>query len=153
MTALLASSLGLPALPGLMGSLDGHLLALAAAHFGVDLAVATALVMALSSLAMAVGFLPIYQGWSLIHRSGGELVSGGIHQRLRHPQYLGIFVVTFVLLVHWPTVITVVMWPILLITYGRLARREEHQMLLRFGTTYTDYQRRVPPFWPRPYMS
>lgn len=150
---LLALSLGLPALPGLMGPLDGHLLALAAAHFGVDLAMATALVMALSSLVMAVGFLLIYQGWSLIHRGDGELVTGGIYQRVRHPQYLGIFVVTFGLLIHWPTVITVVMWPILLITYGRLARREEEQMLLRFGVAYTDYQRRVPLFWPRPHIS
>jgi len=43
---------------------------------------------------------------------------------MRHPQYAGFILVIITFLVQWPTVITLIMFPILLATYVRLARRE-----------------------------
>ena len=68
---------------------------------------------------------------------------------VRHPQYTGIFLGLFGQLIHWPTIPTVVLFPIVVWAYVRLARREERQMIERFGDAYEAYRRRVPRFFPR----
>ena len=52
-------------------------------------------------------------------------------------------------LVQWPTLITIVMAPILALTYVRLGRREERTLRQRFGGAYDDYVARTPAFLPR----
>lgn len=52
-------------------------------------------------------------------------------------------------IVHWPTVVSVVAFPIIAGAYTILARKEERQMLEAFGDEYREYQRRVPMFIPR----
>jgi protein-S-isoprenylcysteine O-methyltransferase Ste14 len=49
----------------------------------------------------------------------------------------------------WPTLVTALMLPILLIMYGRLARHEEREMQAKFGDVYESYALRVPGFIPR----
>jgi protein-S-isoprenylcysteine O-methyltransferase Ste14 len=68
---------------------------------------------------------------------------------VRHPQYSGLFLVTIGLLVQWPTIITVAAWPILIVVYYRLARREEREAEATFGDAYRAYEARVPMFVPR----
>jgi protein-S-isoprenylcysteine O-methyltransferase Ste14 len=51
-------------------------------------------------------------------------------------------------LVHWPTLITVVLLPVIVFVYVRLARKEEQDMVSRFGAAYEAYRRRVPMFVP-----
>jgi len=41
-------------------------------------------------------------------------------------------------------------FPVIVLAYVLLARREERQMLERFGEQYRAYRRRVPMFFPRP---
>lgn len=41
------------------------------------------------------------------------------------------------------------LWPILMLMYYRLARREEREMESAFGSDYVAYTRRVPMFLPR----
>lgn len=148
---LVASSLGLPGLPGVTGPLDGHLLAhLAERSWGWPPAVAFWTFEALSTAGLVLGFDLIVSGWRSIHRAGGRLVTGGVYARLRHPQYAGILVATLSLLVHWPTLATLAMWPVLAISYVRLARREERRLLVRHGQAYLAYQERVPAFVPGP---
>jgi protein-S-isoprenylcysteine O-methyltransferase Ste14 len=77
------------------------------------------------------------------------LVTEGIYNYLRHPQYLGLFMITFGLLVQWPTIISLLMAPILVWSYIRLARREEREMEVQFGETYLTYRENVPAFVPR----
>jgi protein-S-isoprenylcysteine O-methyltransferase Ste14 len=55
----------------------------------------------------------------------------------------------FGFLLQWPTLITLAMFPVLLVAYARLARCEESDALARFGDAYRDYQRRSPAFFPR----
>ena len=52
-------------------------------------------------------------------------------------------------LVQWPTIPTVVMFPILVWVYARLARREEREVAARFGAQWDEYAARTPAFIPR----
>lgn len=95
------------------------------------------------------GIIVMEKGWRQIHRAQGALVTDGIYARVRHPQYSGLFLIIVSLLIQWPTIISVLMAPLLLWTYLRLARREEQEMEARFGEAYQAYKSRVPAFIPR----
>lgn len=49
----------------------------------------------------------------------------------------------------WPTLITLVMFPVLVFMYVRLAKREEREALLEFGDEYRAYMREVPAYFPK----
>lgn len=104
-----------------------------------------------------LGGLLILSGWRGIYRSywsrgegEGELVTDGIYKYVRHPQYLGFALMTLGLLVHWATIPLLAMWPLLVLQYYRLARKEEEQMEEEFGDEYRAYRKRVPMFIPLP---
>jgi protein-S-isoprenylcysteine O-methyltransferase Ste14 len=71
----------------------------------------------------------------------------GIYARVRHPQYVDFVVIMFGFLLQWPTLLT--MFPILVVMYVRLARREEQDALAAFGERYRRYMAEVPAFVPR----
>ncbi len=52
-------------------------------------------------------------------------------------------------LLQWPTLVTLVMFPILVVTYVRLAHREEREVRPAFGTAWDAYAARTPAFVPR----
>ena len=52
------------------------------------------------------------------------------------------------LLIQWPTLLSWIMAPILFITYLRLARREEREMIEKFGERYLVYRAITPSFIP-----
>jgi hypothetical protein len=52
-------------------------------------------------------------------------------------------------LLEWPTLLTVLMLPVLLVMYARLARGEEHEMQERFGNEWDLYSENTPAFIPR----
>jgi protein-S-isoprenylcysteine O-methyltransferase Ste14 len=52
-------------------------------------------------------------------------------------------------LLQWPTLLTLVMFPILVVMYVRLARREEREVLKEFGEVYARYAANTPAFFPR----
>ena len=122
----------------------GHLLGVA---LGGD--VWLMVVCQLGGLLMASGFILVYLGWRKVHRAKGELITDGIYKYVRHPQYLGLVIITVGALVQWPTIVTFAMWPILAVMYYRLARKEEKEMESRFGGQYVTYRQRVSMFWPR----
>lgn len=111
-------------------------------------------------IAMVIGYaffvIPglglLAEGWREIYhaRREGRLATDGLYGVVRHPQYTGIFLAIFGEgIVHWPTLVSVVMFPIIVVAYVLLARKEERQMLAEYGERYRDYQRRVPMFFPR----
>ena len=104
--------------------------------------------MELGYLFVAVGLILIIKGWTQVYFSGGQLVTDGIYAIMRHPQYAGIFIAIFGQLVHWPTIPTLLLAPLIVWIYVRLARREEARMIKKFGARYLEYQRRVPMFIP-----
>jgi protein-S-isoprenylcysteine O-methyltransferase Ste14 len=49
----------------------------------------------------------------------------------------------------WPTLLTLAMFPVLVVMYGRLALHEEAEMRARFGDAFDRYAARTPRFVPR----
>lgn len=108
------------------------------------------LVMLLSWAVIIGGLVIMGRSWKQIHGAGGALVTSGLYGRVRHPQYSALFLITVGMLIQWPTIITLIMWPVLMFMYYRLARREEKEMEDHFGDKYGIYRQQVPMFWPRP---
>ncbi|MGI0002891.1 MAG: methyltransferase family protein [Nitrosopumilaceae archaeon] len=96
-----------------------------------------------------IGILLVIVGWRPIHEAKEDLVTKGVYSYLRHPQYLGFILVTLGWLIHWPTIPTAAMWPILVVMYYMLAKKEEKEMKERFGDKYLQYIKKVPMFIPR----
>jgi methanethiol S-methyltransferase len=94
-----------------------------------------------------IGMVMVILGWRQIFRIEG-LVQSGLYARIRHPQYTGIFLILTGWLLHWPTLLTLLMYPVLLIIYYRQARREERAMLAEFGDAYQKYCERTAMFFP-----
>lgn len=113
---------------------------------GSDLA--WALVMGGSLALLLAGYILLSRGWRQVHASHGSLVTDGLYAYARHPQYTGLFLVITGFLVQWPTLLTVLMAPVLVYAYVRLARTEERYMLDQSGEQYADYMHRVPAFFP-----
>lgn len=95
-----------------------------------------------------IGLLLIVVGWQKIH-GAQKLVTDGIYRHVRHPQYIGLFMIILGWLLHWPTLLTLILAPILLIVYYKLSRREEKELAEAFGSEYEEYARRTPRFLPR----
>lgn len=113
---------------------------------GSDLA--WAIVMGLSLVFLVIGYTLLSKGWTQIHASHGRLVTSGIYNYARHPQYTGLFLIIFGFLIQWPTIVTVLMAPLLIFAYVRLARFEERKALDEFGESYQKYIGRTPAFFP-----
>jgi protein-S-isoprenylcysteine O-methyltransferase Ste14 len=96
-----------------------------------------------------IGFSIMWKGWKLIHGAKGELVTSGPYAYVRHPQYAGLFIIMIGMLIQWPTIITAVMFPVLVFVYYRLSKREEGEMLKLFGDEYERYIQKTPMFIPR----
>lgn len=105
----------------------------------------------LSYVFIAGGFILIATAWQVLHeaRREGKLATNGPYARLRHPQYAGFVLVMIGFFLQWPTLVTGLMLPVLLIMYWRLARREEREVEAEFGELYRRYADRVPAFIPR----
>ena len=110
------------------------------------------LVSMLAGYALAFFGIGIFiQGWRQVHkaRAEGRLVTDGLYAFVRHPQYTGLFIALFGEgVVHWPTLFSVGLFPVIVLVYVWLAHREEKHVLAEFGDTYRAYRRRVPMFIP-----
>ncbi|MFQ5633485.1 MAG: methyltransferase family protein [bacterium] len=93
------------------------------------------------------GIVLIAFGWKQIHAAKG-LVTSGIYKYMRHPQYTGIFLFTLGWIMHWPSIITLILWPILIAAYVWLAKFEERMALEEFGEAYTEYAANTKRFVP-----
>ena len=96
------------------------------------------------------GFWLIAAGWRVLHEAqrAGSLATTGPYAHVRHPQYVGFILVLIGFFLQWPTLVTGVMLPILLVMYWRLAKREEREVEATFGDQYRRYASDVPAFVP-----
>ncbi len=102
-----------------------------------------------------IGALLVILGWRDVHKyywakepSQSELVTWGVYKYIRHPQYNGFLLITLGLLVHWATIPLLIMWPILVGLYYRLAKKEERAMEEEFGDKYVEYKKKTRMFMP-----
>ena len=100
-----------------------------------------------------IGIGLFIQGWRELYRArqNNQLVTTGLYRFVRHPQYTGLFLGLFGEgIIHWPTLFSVAIFPIIVLAYYLLARSEERKVLEQFGDEYRTYQARVPMFIPQP---
>lgn len=104
-----------------------------------------------SYVVIITGFWLVYAAWRVLYSAHkrGELAVEGPYAHLRHPQYLGFILVMGGFLLQWPTIVTVAMFPVLLVLYRRLAIREERDVRATFGQDYDAWAGSTPRFWPR----
>ena len=97
------------------------------------------------------GFWLIAAGWRTLFAAlkAGELATTGAYARVRHPQYLGFILIMVGFLLQWPTFATLVMFPVLVLVYRRLAIREEQEVAERFGEAWERYAATTPRLLPR----
>jgi protein-S-isoprenylcysteine O-methyltransferase Ste14 len=104
----------------------------------------------LSFVFIGGGFLILSTAWPVLYRAQkeGRLAVSGIYARIRHPQYVGFVAILTGFLLQWPTVLTLAMYPILLVMYWRLSLSEEKAVRRQFGDEYLRYAAVTPRFIP-----
>ena len=105
----------------------------------------------LSNLFIFGGFFMLASAWRVLHKAqkNHSMANTGLYASVRHPQYDAFIIIMTGFLLQWPTILTVLMFPVLVWMYVRLARREEQESLCLFGDTYRCYMEKVPGFIPR----
>lgn len=104
----------------------------------------------LSNIFILGGLFLLAGSWKVLFRAqqNHELAVTGPYAMVRHPQYAAFMVIMLGFLVQWPTVPTLMMFPVLAWIYVRLARREEEEALAEFGEQYARYAENTPRFLP-----
>ncbi|TXL73126.1 isoprenylcysteine carboxylmethyltransferase family protein [Vineibacter terrae] len=105
----------------------------------------------LSFIFIGGGFWLIAAAWRMLYEAQKrqQLATSGAYAHVRHPQYVGFVLVMFGFLLQWPTLLTLAMFPVLVVMYAFLARQEEREAVRQFGDDYRRYMDRVPAFIPR----
>ena len=105
----------------------------------------------LSNVFIFAGFMILAAAWKVLYEGQREhaLATTGPYAYIRHPQYVGFILIMLGFLFQWPTLITLIMFPILVTMYVKLARREEGEVLAEFGAEYRRYMESTPEFIPR----
>lgn len=105
----------------------------------------------LSYLFIGGGFALLSAAWNVLYRAQREqqLAVTGPYAYMRHPQYVAFIFILLGFLLQWPTLLTLLMFPILVVMYVRLAQHEEREALTDTGQAYAQYAASVPAFIPR----
>ena len=112
-------------------------------HFGVLHLVSNALIVA--------GFFVLSAAWKVLYEAQRQrrLATAGPYAYVRHPQYLGFIAIMVGFLLQWPTILTLAMFPLLMLMYVKLARAEERDAVKTFGDLYTRYAATTPAWIPK----
>lgn len=127
------------------GVLWGHTLSGFVGHLGLYI----------NYVCAAIGLSLILSGWYTIYKNywsketgKGSLVRSGIYKYIRHPQYTGLLLISLGMIADWATLPMLLLFPVMVYMYVRLARREERDMLDEFGSQYREYMKNTKMFIP-----
>jgi protein-S-isoprenylcysteine O-methyltransferase Ste14 len=104
-----------------------------------------------SEVLIAGGFILIGAAWKVLFyaQRSHQVGTTGVYAHLRHPQYVGFILIMVGFLIQWPTLVTLIMFPVLVTMYVKLAWHEEQEATLAFGEAYIRYAANTPAFFPR----
>lgn len=97
---------------------------------------------------LGFGFYLLSSAWNVLYHAQCRhtLATSGPYARIRHPQYVAFVLILLGFLLQWPTLLTLVMFLVLLLMYGRLALTEEAEMHAQAGADFAHYAQRTPRF-------
>lgn len=103
-----------------------------------------------SYVLLGFGFYLLSNAWKVLYDAQRQksLAITGPYARIRHPQYVAFVLILLGFLLQWPTLLTLLMFPILLVMYARLAITEEAEMRQQFGAQFESYAAHTPRFLP-----
>lgn len=136
--------------PTAFGMYQSHLWAYLLSQTGMmSLKTSVAFVMASSTGLIVLGFVLLARGWKKVYRGANNLVTDGLYRRFRHPQYTGLILLIIAFLIMWPTILTLILAPLLIGRYIVLAREEDRELEKEFGEEFRRYRENVPAFIPK----
>ncbi len=105
----------------------------------------------LSYAFIGAGFWLLSKSWHVLYHAQRrhELATQGPYELVRHPQYIGFVAIMAGFLLQWPTLLTLAMFPVLVVMYVRLAINEERDSEAAFGEAWRRYAAVTPRFIPR----
>ncbi|ERK29012.1 methyltransferase family protein [Clostridium intestinale] len=95
-------------------------------------------------IAFSIGACQVY--YNKLTKKG--VVTGGIYNFVRHPQYISFIICSLGLLILWPRYIVLIMFITMIFAYYMLAKIEERECIAKFGQSYIDYKNRTNMFLP-----
>jgi protein-S-isoprenylcysteine O-methyltransferase Ste14 len=103
-----------------------------------------------SYVLIGYGFILLANSRQVLYKARRDhsLAMTGPYARTRHPQYAGFILIILGLLFQWPTILTLLMFPVLVWMYTRLAKSEETDAKKEFGQKWAAYASRTPAFIP-----
>lgn len=106
----------------------------------------------ISDVLITGGLIVLSITWRHLYRAQrqNKVATTGPYSLIRHPQYMAFITIMVGFLIQWPTVLTIIMFPVLVVMYVKLAKREEADSIARFGEEYLVYARNTGRFIPRP---
>lgn len=104
----------------------------------------------LSNVFIFGGFILLSYAWDTLWKAqrNHQLANTGLYAYVRHPQYVAFILVMLGFLLQWPTLPTLVMFPVMVFMYLRLAIKEEAIAATEFGEAYQAWARVTPRFLP-----
>lgn len=104
----------------------------------------------ISEVLITGGLIFLAFTWRYLHKAqqNNTVATTGPYKYVRHPQYVAFIAIMLGFLVQWPTILTVLMFPVLVRMYLWLAKREEQEAYEQFGELYVQYAAVTPRFIP-----
>ncbi|WGI17476.1 isoprenylcysteine carboxylmethyltransferase family protein [Methanonatronarchaeum sp. AMET-Sl] len=97
-----------------------------------------------------IGMIIVILGWITLYKNikQKELVTNGVYRYSRHPQYLGIILIAVGWFIHWPSLLTLAMLPVLIYFYYKLTIDEEKEVMQSIDNPhlYQKYREKTPRF-------
>jgi protein-S-isoprenylcysteine O-methyltransferase Ste14 len=104
----------------------------------------------LSEVLVFVGLILLALSWRVLYgaQRAQTMAMTGPYALIRHPQYVAFIMIMLGFVLQWPTIPTLIMFPVLVGLYIHLAHEEEAEARARFGEAYDQYATETPAFIP-----
>lgn len=103
-----------------------------------------------SEVLVLVGLILLAFSWRVLYWAQRDrtLATTSPYAWVRHPQYTAFMMIMLGFLLQWPTLPTLLMFPVLVGLYILLAHEEEAEARVQFGEAYDRYASVTPAFFP-----
>lgn len=103
--------------------------------------------MTVGAVLILFGLALILAGWWQLYRSKAELFTEGLYRYSRNPQYIGFLLLVWGWVLAWPSILTLIMAPLLTWSYYSAAKAEEKELEQKIRKKFIEYKKNVPLFF------